>query len=235
MKAKTEKIAPDKAGARRSSASEIAVDGIRDKIFMQEYAGGFILTEALLAEEYDISRGSIRSALFVLEKEGLIATMPNGRRVVLGINEKYVDDLCDIRNVLECNALKCCIASPSVDYTRLAVSLTEFYTAGIVDPEELYLKRARANTGFHRTLVEIAENRPLMQCWDTIESSLTALAKINYMTLGDSLSENELVKSHMMLLELIVSRDKRVIDKLSRHVLEAKQDSIDGLKSVGWL
>lgn len=235
MKAKSEKNIPGKNGPRRSSAFEIAVEGIRDKIFMQEYACGFVLTEALLAGEYDISRGSIRSALFVLEKEGLIATRPNGRKVVLGINEKYVDDLHDIRNIIERTALSSCITLPSVDYSRLAVALTGFYTSGVRNIGELSIKRARANTGFHRTLVEIAENRPLLQCWETIESSLTALSKVNYMVLGDSLPENDLVKSHMILLEMIVSRDKRVLDKLSKHVLDAKLDSINGLKSVGWL
>ena len=225
----------EKAGAGRAPTVEKATESIRDKIFMQEYRSGFLFTEALLAEEYGISRGSVRSALFVLEKEGLVATQPNGRKLVLGINERYINDLCEIRNLLECDAVRSCIVQRNLDYSRLAVSITEFYASGDVSPDDLYTRRARANTGFHRTLVEMAGNRPLMQCWDTIESSLTALAKINYITLGAKESESDLIISHTKLLEMIVKRDRGVIKELSAHILDAKQDSIDGLKGMGWI
>lgn len=219
----------------RSPTVDKTIDSIREKIFMQQYKSGTFLAETHLAEEYQISRASVRSALFVMEKEGLIVTQPNGRKMVLGINERYVDGLYNLRKLLECEAIKYCINGQNVNYSRLAVAITEFYTTGNPSPEERYRRRAKANTAFHRTLVEISEERPLLQCWDTIESSFMAISKINYDTLGDNLTDKDLVRVHTDLLELIIAKDENASMELTKHIMVAKKESIEGLKKLVWL
>ena len=222
-------------GVSRSPTVDKTIDSIRDKIFMQQYKSGMLLAETYLAEEYQISRASVRAALFVMEKEGLVVTQSNGRKVVLGLNEKYVDDLYHMRNLLECDAINCCINGNNINYSRLAVAITEFYNTDSPNLEERYQTRAKANTGFHRTLVEISESRPLLQCWDTIESSFTALSKINYGSHGDPMTSKELIREHTDILELIITRDERAFAEITNHVMVAKRNSINGLKQMGWL
>lgn len=228
MDKKNKKLNGD--GGVRAPAVEKATDSIREKIFTREYNSGLLLTETVLAEEYQMSRGSIRSALFVLEKEGLVATQPNGRKLVLGINEKYVNELYETRALLECEAVQYCFRRKVMDFSPLAMAIAEFYTVG-TDP----LRRAVANSGFHRTLVALADARPLVQCWETLESSLTAVHKANYTGLGDRMTIEILVQEHKDLLELIVGKNKKAFASLRKHIMVARDDSLAGIKRMGWL
>lgn len=88
----------------RTATVANVVDAIRNKIILQEYPAGQKLTELALSAEYKISRGSVRTALQVMENEGLIATLPNGRKLVVGITEKFVTDLYETRGMLECES-----------------------------------------------------------------------------------------------------------------------------------
>lgn len=209
----------------RAPTVEKAADGIRERIFSREYEGGFQLTETVLADEYRISRGSVRSALFMLEKEGLIITLPNGRKVVLGINEKYVNDLYDMRRILECEAAKYCLSQAEIDYTPLARTIAEFYSVG-GDP----LLQAAANSNFHRALVELAGSRPLILCWETIESSLTAVNKANYAGRSDPMTVQMLVREHTELLDMLMAKEPEAIDALTKHIMSAKTDLKTGIR-----
>ena len=59
----------EKNGINRAAAVNTATVRIRRKIVKGEYTKGMSLTETQLAEECALSRGSIRSALSVLESE----------------------------------------------------------------------------------------------------------------------------------------------------------------------
>lgn len=117
----------------RTATVANVVDAIRNKIILQEYPAGQKLTELALSAEYKISRGSVRTALQVMENEGLIATLPNGRKLVVGITEKFVTDLYETRGMLECEAARLILAQERVDYTGLA-EIVNLFTSWRVRP-----------------------------------------------------------------------------------------------------
>ena len=205
-----------------------ALEGIRDKIVLHEFKSGETLTETALATEYGVSRGSIRSVLYMLESEGLISTQPNGRRVVIEITDKFIADLYDTRILLECKAASICIESSVVDYSKMANSIARFYTLRSARKETLYVERTLTNTGFHRALIESANNRSLLQCWETVEPLLHAFIKLNYLTLDNRTDDEALMKSHTDIMDMIMKKDPLVVDELDKHVRVAVGESIDG-------
>lgn len=206
------------------------LEGIRDEIFMLELRSGDMFTESALAEKHAVSRGSIRSALLILENEGLISTLSNGRKVIAGINEKFIADLYETRILLEQKAAEICIAKQDIDCTPLATAITRFYTLQSGFKDDLTLERARANTGFHHALFETAGNSSLLQCWETLEPLLHALVKLNCATLGEKNDDAHSVRSHTVILEMILRRNAQVIDEIKQHVGVAIGESIDGYR-----
>ena len=65
--------------AKRSIKAETAAQIIRKRIIHGDHALNGILGERLLAEEFGISRQTLRNGLKMLEKEGLLVRQSNGR------------------------------------------------------------------------------------------------------------------------------------------------------------
>lgn len=89
----------------RSNASNISmediVDILRKRIVNQELPPGSKLREAVLTEEFKVSRPRIREAFGVLEDRGLIERIPNKGAVVTRIEKDEIFALFELREVLE--------------------------------------------------------------------------------------------------------------------------------------
>jgi len=212
------------------------VDDIRFKIISQEYRSGDPITEMALAGEYGISRGSVRTALQTLEGEGVIVTLPNGRKQVLGLTEKYIQDLYHTRMIVECEAARQILARKSVNFTVMAAMVSEFRAMTDAPPDIMREERMRVNMEFHRALLAMSENRPLMQCWNTFDSMLGALIKFNADTILPEAHDDKYVLSHSKILEMFLAQDPEVVEYLEFHAYEAAyKDTLEGLKLKGCL
>ena len=74
---------------------------LRDRILNENYKCGDKLNELTLAKELKISRTPIREALKQLELEGLVESIPNKGVYVKGFSPRDIDDMLEIRLVLE--------------------------------------------------------------------------------------------------------------------------------------
>jgi DNA-binding GntR family transcriptional regulator len=151
------------------------VDALRSRIISRKLKHGDSLTENALAAEFGISRGSVRAALKTLEAEGVVITLPNGRKQVLGVTEKYVHDIFHTCMVIECEAARQILALKHVDFTEMAALVSRFQEVADAPTEIMREERSGINMQFHRALVRMAQNRPLLQCWYTIDPMVGAL------------------------------------------------------------
>ena len=85
---------------------------IEKNILNGVYPPGDVLSESRLSEELGVSRTPIREALTKLETEKLISTTPMGA-VVLGITDKDVKDMFQVKLHLDPLALKMAAANIS--------------------------------------------------------------------------------------------------------------------------
>ena len=74
---------------------------IRDGILKGKYQEHEELREVTLGKELGVSRTPVREALRQLELEGLVTIIPNKGAYVTGITEKDVQDIYQIRSMLE--------------------------------------------------------------------------------------------------------------------------------------
>ena len=76
-------------------------DRIREDILNGVYKEHEELKEATLGEKMGVSRTPVREALRQLELEGLVEIIPNKGARVTGITKKDMDDIYQIRYLLE--------------------------------------------------------------------------------------------------------------------------------------
>ena len=102
---------------------------IEKEILLGGYAYGTILTETQLCKDLGVSRTPVREALFRLEEEHLVRTTPKGVQV-LGITEQDLQDIYDVRILLEPLAGKLCCERCTEDEKKEmkdTIELQEFY------------------------------------------------------------------------------------------------------------
>jgi len=220
------------SSAKTSTVAQV-LNSIRNKIILQEYKAGSSLTEIQLSNEYNASRGTIREAMRQLTNEGLIITLSNGRRQVVGITEKFIHDLYSLRKLLECKAVKEIIEMKNVGFSVLASVVEDFQRIETASEEELRIERPAINSKFHRVLFEMTDNIPLLQCWITIEPIIDALAMLNSVNLDSKNHQEDYIDTHVKILELLIANDPAIVEYIVYHVDSALRDTLAGYKKFG--
>ncbi len=88
-------------GEREDAVQSRLYDALLEKIISGELAPGTRLIEDDLAREYQTSRTPVREVLFVFEKDGLVERTRNRGARVKVFGAEDVDELFDIRKILE--------------------------------------------------------------------------------------------------------------------------------------
>ena len=176
---------------------------LRDRILNEEYKKGDKLNELTLSKELGISRTPVREALKQLELEGLVESIPNKGVYVLGFSPRDLDDMFELRVLLEGLAIE--LAIDRIDSDVLAklkelLELMEFYT----------LKRDKDklnhfNVLFHETIYQGTDSMYLEQLLSDVHYYVSVTSK-------NSISHVERMESslaeHREILDAIVAKDK---------------------------
>lgn len=85
----------------RASAQQLAYDYIRTEILSGRFSGGMKIDVNAVASALDISRMPVREALRQLDAEGLVTIRPNRGATVTALTARDVQELFEIRAVLE--------------------------------------------------------------------------------------------------------------------------------------
>jgi len=100
--------------AHKSLKSSV-VDYLREQIFLENYVGGDRIVESKVADELDISRAPVREAIKELENEGLVETIPRKGTFVVEFESDEIQELFDIRVMLEERVFKILIEENLLD------------------------------------------------------------------------------------------------------------------------
>jgi DNA-binding GntR family transcriptional regulator len=88
------------AGRQLMTLPEQIAERIFAAIASGEYAPGERIREEALAEEFEVSRGPVREALRILEKDSVVRILPNRGAHVTQLSIKEVSDIFEIRRKL---------------------------------------------------------------------------------------------------------------------------------------
>lgn len=85
----------------RKSLLENAADWLRDAIVRGTFRPGATLTELALTEQIGVGRSTVRSALFALEAQELVARTPYSSWHVASLDARAIEEIYTLRSALE--------------------------------------------------------------------------------------------------------------------------------------
>jgi len=209
------------------SLMTVVLDNIRRRIFTGEFRPGQKINESEIAVNLGISRSPVREAFRILERDGLITTLPRKGAYITDISLKDLEELFEIRKILECYALDC--------IKKRAKKSPEKIQSMIEELDRNLLKKhdpLSVISGFHYNLVELSNNARLIELYKILAVSLKRYWLIyhiekgqrdislehhqeivNTLTKEDYIGTKTLLKKHIQYVKGIVG--KRVKEILS--------------------
>jgi DNA-binding GntR family transcriptional regulator len=146
---------PAKKAARRTvrPLTLVAFEKLRAEIIRCKLPPGSVITEGGLCDLYGFSKAPVRSALLKLSQEGLLRTVPRHGYVIVPITVKSVQEMFDLRLVLEPAIARRAVGRTDCDLLRkLNVA------PGSSRAEQAELRFLSSNREFHLTIARAAGN-----------------------------------------------------------------------------
>lgn len=198
------------------TVQEHLVIELRRLILSGELRPGERLIEERLTEQFGVSRPPLREALRILQRDGLIRTVPRRGSVVTPLTAEDVREIYSLRWALERLAIELAVPVRDDATLRPLRDALEVMTAAAMsdNPEAL----VEANWEFHLALCGMPRHRRLMHAYESLTLQLRLCMAMNLRSRKEMYGDpEETVTRHRELLELIEAGDSRAILKRLEH------------------
>ncbi len=214
---------------RRSLVAKDVLSSLRYEIITGQYQRGDYLKELAISKKMNISRGPVRSAFQQLEAEGLVESEENGWTRVVGITEKDIDDIYELRLMLEKKAVADMQHLEFVDYRPLLDVLSSMKAendrGAAADP----ILMASMGHEVHVAMMRCCGNRAVYNAWKSLSNILHSIMEIN----GDYVDAARAYESHKLLVDAIIQKRPDCESIIEQHLLQNSKDIyLDALKNV---
>lgn len=220
---------------QRASLADSVLVALRRAIVNGEIAPGTHLVETDLADQFEVSRATIRQALAQCKVEGLIDVRPHRGAVVTRMSNEAARDVCVVRGLLEgWVARMSCLALREEDLESMRAISRQMGDA--VREGDVY-RVANLDIDFHERILTSDGNEYLRERWlslNALHGALlaTRLAYYHYDPTG-------IVERHFTLIDALSGRDPDSAEKAVRaHYIApfipegSTHPSLDGLATA---
>jgi len=201
--------------------TQLVVEILREKILSGEIVAGQPLRQTALAEELNVSRIPIREALLQLEAEGLVAFEPHKGASATELNIDQVDELFELRAMLEGDLL----AASLTDITDDALSqakdiLTNLDSA--LGKENAANTWSELNSKFHNCLYSGANRPQTADLVNILNKNADRYIRMHLLWAGGI---SKAGPEHAELLAFCQARDiDKAVAKLKQHILNSRDE-----------
>jgi len=207
---------------RQSTPSQIT-DALEEEILDGSMKPGERLREAQLAEAFSVSRNSVREALRVLERKGLVRHIPHRGAEVIKLTVEDVGDLFRARTVLERAGLRGAAGSEE-SMALLMEEVEGIETAAEAGDTAALLEH---DLSFHRILVEQIGSRRLDEQYVTLQRELRlALSQL------DSFDPMKQVDEHREIVEALRTGNGDAADEVLKRHLDLTAERVVELVAI---
>jgi len=217
----------DFSGLSNTTYSKVR-ERLRKDILTNYFEPGARLKIAELIKLYNVSQMPIREALQQLQGEGLIIIEPHKGAYVRKVDQRFVNNIYDIRRIIEVFlTLESLRFISDDDIKKLSKIQSNYEKAALKNDLENSLK---FNTQFHTLIYQLADNEEALRIveghWQLINS-----LRLSYGTGSNRVSE--VIEEHRAILNALSLRDVKLLEQAaSTHCLNAKKDLITVMNSI---
>lgn len=163
------------------SLADKAYHTIKTNILNLTYPPGMALTEAILTEELKMSRNPVRTAIKMLQAEGLIVSDYHKSMTVKEITDKDIEEIYQLREIFEGSAFKLIFSSNRFEeYSYRIEEKVVRMCAAASNPYEWEV----ADTKMHLEIVSIFDNTRINKFY---ESNLFELIRMGLYSLKNGM------------------------------------------------
>ncbi|MEV6598489.1 GntR family transcriptional regulator [Actinoplanes sp. NPDC051346] len=198
---------------RPSRRSQI-IRALRAVLIAGQMRPGEIYSAPVLAARFGVSATPVREAMLELVKEGLVLTVPNKGFRVRELSDRELDEICEIRMLLEVPTTVGAAAKVTrADLRRLGAVARRLVDAAGRKDLVSYLEHDRQ---FHLDLLSLAGNLQLV----TLVGELRSRSRLfGLQRLADTGELTSSALEHVRMLELIEAGDMTELERLmQRHI-----------------
>jgi DNA-binding GntR family transcriptional regulator len=188
-------------------------------------APGQIVSERELARRYEISKTPIREALAKTCHEGLMQRLPGRGYMVSPITIKDIQDLFDLRLILELAAVERVVQKPpQALISQLKVMSEASYN---LDDPESHFSFLKTNRTFHLALAEASGNRRIVTA---LEELLNQMERLFHLGLRLRDSSQEMVQEHHEVVDALENGDiKGVREVITRQIITSRDRILEAI------
>ena len=198
-------------------------DVLRQRIIEGDFAPGSRLSESALAEQFAVSRNTLREAFRVLAEQGLLEHIPHRGVSVASPSIADVIDIYRARRVIECTALAQSEPEhPAVQRMKEAVQAAEAAAEEAArDDDDAWRKVGSANMAFHVALVDLADSPRLARTYRDVAAEL----RLVFLKIDDPRSLHEpFVRKNRAVLDAFLTRGSHAgADELERYLVQSER------------
>lgn len=216
-----------KAAVKASSKSGYSAVGkayseIKKAIFTNEFAPGDRITEAMLTQRLGISRTPVREAFRRLGAEGWLELMPDQGVKVSEWTYDDIDEIFEIRAILEPYVARRAAALISASDIQLLRTYTEQMQAANQLPHADMIKQMTdANSAFHNLLIKAAGNSRLLRILSVMME--IQVAKRTFKSYSVAQSQRSIAHHYEIITALEARDGEWAAAAMRSHILAGKR------------
>jgi DNA-binding GntR family transcriptional regulator len=218
-------VRKSKVGSKRVNYAEMIVVRLREDIVSGCLRPNEHLAEADIAKRMKISRTPVREALKLLETQGYLSRLPNGRLIVTDHSPSQIRNLYEVREALETMALKLACQRATEEEIERAKEIHERMFEAV--RERNINQFIELNSAFHNHLFSICGNEQLWSLLQTYRDQYFDRRLVRVFSTGDW---HNMPKQHQKLLDAVRERNPRLAEKaVHQHITTALRIAIERL------
>jgi DNA-binding GntR family transcriptional regulator len=209
-----------RANPRELTRAESAYRRIKAAVFDFVLLPGEGFTESDIAERLGMSRTPVREALFRLELEGYVQVAFRSGWSVSPFDFRKLEELYDLRIVLECTAVdRLCAAEPMPDLGLLKASWLVSEKERLTETTEV----AALDEAFHATLVSAAGNLEMARVHADVTDGIRIVRRLDFTQAPRVAATYD---EHAKILRAIVARRADAAKLMLRTHIEASKAEV---------
>lgn len=187
------------------------------------------LIENDLQRKFGISRGPIREAFRILEKNGLVSIIPRKGTFIRKIHRKDIEEIFPIIAYLESLAARMAVSNLTLEHTEeMELALSGMTEASKENDLKSYLKY---HLDYHKVFINASKNEALVRIIETLRRQAVWF-RFSYLFVQESFEYS--IPVHREILNLFIKKDPNQVEALVKeHILVALRRFIQLLESSG--
>lgn len=199
---------------------------VREGILLGKYKKEEELRETAIGEAMGVSRTPVREALRQLELEGLVNIIPNKGTYVVGLSMQDMQDICEMRFLLERMCVKraaLIISDNQLEKLEEVIYLSEFHL------KKSNMKQVAELDGiFHTFIYESCGSKMLEHALGDYLYYLKQVRRIGYECFGRAADS---IEEHRGILNALIAHDGELAEKTAGlHI----RNAINNINNYGW-